>query len=193
MVNQSQAEAAIARYLRSLYFTRAVVQYIWAAAVLLFLPIMPGVTIALLVFYPLFDAACSLYELKRDQRAAAGAKATQTINAAVGGITAVAILLSAGQAPSTAIFAFGAWALAAGVMQIAVGFVRWKHLRGQLAMTLSGLQSAIAGAVLIIHSFSNKAEVKDLGIYAIGGATYFLITALLLLRRRGSGTQIAAA
>ncbi|WP_010188069.1 DUF308 domain-containing protein [Sphingomonas sp. PAMC 26605] len=184
MTDPALLEKQIARNLRSLYFTRAFVQFVWAGLILLFVPLRPDLAIFLLVFYPLFDAACSLYDMNRNSQAANGAKPTQYINAAIGGVTAFALTILPGESPLPAIFVFGAWALAAGALQIAVGIARRKYLGGQWAMVLSGLQSALAGTVLIIHSFSNKAQVKDLGVYAIGGAVYFMIAGLLLLRRR---------
>jgi hypothetical protein len=50
-------------------------------------------------------------------------------------------------------------------------------------MILSGAQSSVAGVAFVLGGLSNKLHAKDLGGYAIFGAIYFCIAAVLLARR----------
>lgn len=171
-----------AHILRTLYFTRSAVQLSWAAA-LFTLAEHPSSTAVLLVLYPLWDVACTIYDLSTSQ-ADAKAIASQRVNAALGVITAIAIALTAWQTPAYAVVAFGAWALIAGILQLVAGVQRRKALGGQWAMILSGAQSTLAGGAFIAGGLSGKMHARDLGGYAIFGAVYFLIAGLLLLRRK---------
>ena len=171
-----------ARSLRSLYFTRTAFQVLWAASVLATAATHPQAAAILLILYPLWDVACTLYDI-RTSEPSAGAKTPQMINAALGIATSLAIALTIFTHPEYAIGAFGAWALGAGLLQLAVGLIRRKRLGGQWAMILSGLQSTAAGVAFGLGGLSGKVHVKDLGGYAIFGAAYFLIAGVLLTRK----------
>lgn len=164
--------------LRNLYLTRTLVQVLWAALVLKG-AFGPGVTAALLVLYPLWDVACTLFDL----RSATEGKSILQANAVLGVLTAIAIGVTNSSHPTYAIASFGVWALAAGLLQLAVGLARRKQLGGQWAMILSGAQSTAAGAFFTLGGLQGKLHAKDLGGYAVFGAIYFLITALLLQRK----------
>ncbi|SDF99808.1 hypothetical protein [Terriglobus roseus] len=164
--------------LRNLYFARTFVQIVWAVLVIKG-AFCPGVTAALLVLYPLWDVACTLFDL---QSASEGRMILQA-NVALGVLTAISIGVTNGSHPTYAIASFGVWALAAGLLQLAVGLARRKQLGGQWAMILSGAQSTAAGVAFTLGGLSGKLHAKDLGGYAVFGAVYFLITALLLQRK----------
>lgn len=161
--------------LRNLYLTRTVVQVLWAALVMKG-NFSAGTTAALLVLYPLWDVACTLFDLS----SATEGKAILQANAVFGVLTAIAIGATNTSHPTYAIASFGVWALTAGLLQLAVGIARRKAMGGQWAMILSGAQSTAAGAFFILGGLSGKLHPKDLGGYAVFGAVYFLITALLL-------------
>jgi hypothetical protein len=171
-----------AQSLRNLYFTRTAVQLAWAGLVLA-AATPPPLTIALLVAYPLWDVACTLYDLKHTSEA----RASQVANAILGGLTALAIALTAPTHLAYAIAAFGAWALIAGLLQLAAGLQRRKQLGGQWAMILSGAQSTLAGVAFVLGGLSGKLHPKDLGGYAIFGGVYFLIASILLHRKLLAG------
>src|ERR1700761_6712095 len=119
-----------AHALRNLYFTRTAVQLIWAGTVLATAASNPALAAILLVLYPLWDVACTLYELK----SASSAGTTQYLNAALGTITAIGIGVTAFSQPKYAVAIFGGWALATGLLQLAVGISRRKQFGGQWAM-----------------------------------------------------------
>jgi hypothetical protein len=181
------------RSLRNLYFARTVVQAIWAVTVIGFGVKNPAVGAILLVLYPLWDVACTVYDLRAsagsDSDAGSGASAgmasatTQYVNAAAGVLTAIAIGLTAYAHPQYAVAAFGGWALVAGLLQLVVGVVRRQSLGGQWAMILSGAQSTLAGVAFALGGLADKIHVKDLAGYAVFGAIYFLIGGILLSRK----------
>lgn len=176
-----------ARSLRGLYFTRTVVQLIWAGTVIGVAATNPTAAAALLVLYPLWDVACTLYDVKRS--AGSGSAPVQYANVAAGLLTAIGIGATAFKQPSYAVAIFGVWALVAGLLQLAVGVVRRRKLGGQWAMILSGLQSAGAGVAFILGGLGGKLHIKDLGGYAVFGGVYFLIAGVLLSRKIASMRQ----
>ena len=168
------------RSLRNLYFVRTFVQLAWAALVFGSLN-HPAWTAVLLVAYPLWDVACTLYDIKTSG-ATAGSR-TRLANLVFGLVTALAIALTVSTRPSYAIAAFGVWALVAGALQLVSGLKRRRQLGGQWAMILSGAQSCLAGVAFVLGGLNSKLHAKDLGGYAIFGAIYFCIAGVLLARK----------
>lgn len=175
-----------ARSLRNLYFIRTAFQAIWATAVLSTALTHPPVASILLIAYPLWDVACTLYDLN-NSRPDGSARTSQVINAILGSGTALGIALTVFRTPAYSIAIFGAWALGAGLLQLVAGLIRRKQLGGQWAMILSGLQSSAAGIAFVLGGLSGKFHAKDMGGYAIFGAVYFLIGGILLSRKLSQG------
>lgn len=170
-----------ARSLRNLYFTRTIVQIIWAVTVIATAVQNPPLGATLLILYPLWDVACTLYDLKTS--AGSDSAKTQYVNAAIGTATAIGIALTGYSHVQYAVAIFGGWALVAGLLQLAVGILRRQRLGGQWAMILSGVQSTAAGVAFALGGLSGKVHIKDLGGYAVFGAIYFLIAGILLSRK----------
>ena len=196
MTNTMLDELTSTHRLRNLYYTRTIVQLIWAATVLTTAVSNPPVAAGLLVLYPLWDVACTAYDLKAFPASEANPATARYINIVMGTIAAVAIGATAFTAPERAVLAFGVWAFAAGMAQFAVGLSRRKALGGgQWAMILSGLQSAAAGIAFILGGLHETQHIKDLGGYAVFGGVYFLIAGILLHRKlsqlSGSSRAIA--
>jgi hypothetical protein len=177
------------RTLRNLYFIRTVFQLIWAAAVLSTALKQPRIAAILLIVYPLWDVACTLYDLKTSNPTGS-ARTSQVINALLGAAAALGIALTVFSQSAYSIAIFGAWALGAGLLQFVTGLIRRKQLGGQWAMILSGAQSTAAGVAFVLGGLSGKFHAKDMGGYAIFGAIYFLISGVLLSRKL---SQISAA
>jgi uncharacterized membrane protein HdeD (DUF308 family) len=169
------------RNLRNLYFVRTIVQLIWAVAVLATAAEKPTLAATLLILYPLWDVACTLYDLKTST--GSNSARTQYANAAVGILTAAGIGFTGYSHPQYAVAIFGSWAFVAGLLQFVVGVLRKRQLGGQWAMILSGAQSLAAGVVFALGGLSGKFHIKDLGGYAVFGALYFLIAGILLSRK----------
>src|ERR1700744_5964939 len=170
-----------AHSLRNLYFPRTAVQLLWAGIVIATAASNPALAAGLLILYPLWDVACTVYDLRSSTRS--GLPTAQYVNLVMGFIAAIGIALTAFKSPQEAVVTFGAWAFAAGLAQLAVGISRRKRLGGQWAMILSGLQSAAAGVAFILGGLHDKTHIKDLGGYAIFGGVYFLIAGFLLHRK----------
>lgn len=170
-----------AHSLRNLYFTRTAVQLLWAGIVLATAARNPALAAGLLILYPLWDVACTVYDLRSSTQSSS--PIAQYLNLALGSLATIGIALTAFKSPQQAVVTFGAWAFAAGLAQLAVGISRRKQLGGQWAMMLSGLQSAAAGVAFILGGLHDKTHIKDLGGYAIFGGVYFLIAAFLMQRK----------
>jgi uncharacterized membrane protein HdeD (DUF308 family) len=171
-----------ARSLRNLYFTRTLFQLVWAAGVLSTAIAQPRLAAILLILYPLWDVACTLFDL-RTAGHASSARALLIVNAALGSSAALGIALTVFDRPMYSVAIFGLWALVAGLIQLVTGILRRKQLGGQWAMILSGAQSTAAGLAFLLGGLSGKFHIKDLGGYAVFGAVYFLIGGVLLSRR----------
>ena len=195
MSNAAPNEQLQAHSLRNLYFTRTAVQLLWAGIVVATAASSPALAAGLLILYPLWDVACTVYDLRSSTRSNSGPPTAQYVNAALGTLAAIGIALTAFKSPQQAVVTFGVWAFAAGVAQLAVGISRRKQLGGQWAMVLSGLQSAAAGVAFILGGLHDKTHIKDLGGYAIFGGVYFLIAGFLMHRKlsRVSGVSAAVA
>lgn len=170
------------RSLRKLYFTRAIFQVLWAGVVMATVATKPAIAAVLVILYPLWDVACTVYDLKTSALEGS-TRRSQIVNALLGSATAIGIALTAFEHPAYAIGVFGTWAFAAGLLQLTAGLIRRKQLGGQWAMILSGLQSMAAGAAFGLGGLQGKFHLKDLGGYAIFGAFYFLIGGILLSRK----------
>ncbi|MGI4756200.1 MAG: DUF308 domain-containing protein [Janthinobacterium lividum] len=181
MTTTAPIEQLQAHALRNLYFTRTVVQSLWAGIVIATAGSNPALAASLLILYPLWDVACTVYDLRSSTRQ--GPPAAQYVNVVLGTLAAIGIAFTAFKSPQQAVVTFGIWAFAAGLAQLAVGISRRKQMGGQWAMILSGVQSAAAGIAFILGGLHNKTHIKDLGRYAIFGGVYFLIAGFLMHRK----------
>ncbi len=180
------------RPLRNLYFVRTAFQVVWAASVILTAVHQPQVAAVLFLVYPLWDVACTVYDLNTSSRFGS-ARTAQTINALLGVAAAIGIGLTVFHQPMYAVAVFGAWAFGAGLLQLVLGLLRRKQLGGgQWAMILSGAQSMLAGVAFFLGGLYDKRYVKDVGGYAIFGAFYFLIGGILLSRKLSRLPAVAA-
>jgi hypothetical protein len=179
--------------LRNLYITRTVVQLLWAGLVLVNAVSHPELAAGLLILYPLWDVACTVYDVRASTRSLSGPPTAQYVNVALGILAAIGIAATVFKSPQQAVVAFGAWASAAGLAQLAVGLSRRKQMGGQWAMILSGLQSTAAGAAFILGGLHGKTHIKDLGGYAIFGGVYFLVAGFLLQRKLSRTLKVGAA
>jgi hypothetical protein len=181
------------RSLRNLSLVRTAFQVIWAAIVLSSARTQPQLAAVLFVLYPLWDVACTIYDLNTSSQSG-NTRTTQTLNAFLGVAAAIGIGLTVSRQPMYAVAVFGAWALAAGALQLIAGVIRRKQeFGGQWAMILSGAQSTLAGVAYFIGGLLDKRHIRDVGGYSIFGAVYFFITGILLTRKLSRETTSAVA
>jgi hypothetical protein len=180
------------RSLRNLSLVRTAFQVIWAAVVLSSARTQPAVAAILFVLYPLWDVACTVYDLNTSSQSG-NTRISQRINAWMGVAAATGMGLTVFRQPAYAVAVFGAWALAAGVLQLIAGLIRRKQeVGGQWAMILSGAQSTLAGVAYFVGGLLNKRHIRDVAGYAIFGAVYFLIAGILLTRKLSRLSQEAS-
>jgi uncharacterized membrane protein HdeD (DUF308 family) len=191
MSNTNPSPLQRAAWLRKLYFIRAAFSFAWVALAFTVAKGSPALASGLLVVYPAWDALANLL----DARMSGGARAnpTQVLNAWMSGLVTVAVIVSLALQMQVILVIFGAWAIVAGLLQLATAIRRRKVDRGQWVMMLSGAQSALAGAFFIAQQGSAAPVVQTFAGYAAVGAVYFLISGLvILLRRAKSGLGGAA-
>lgn len=176
------------RWLRSYYLARAVVSLVWVAAVVTIAPRSVLVAGALLLIYPAWDALANAIDAR--QNGGLRANPTQTFNTAVSSLTTVAVAVGLAVSMNAVFGVFGVWATLSGLLQLATGVSRWKHVGAQWAMILSGAQSAVVGAMFLGEAAGPASpSAADIATYATFGAFYFLVSAIWLTvstaRRRG--------
>jgi uncharacterized membrane protein HdeD (DUF308 family) len=178
-IDANFARAAEAGWLKTYYLCRAAFSAIWVAAALTLGQQNFGLGAALLVLYPLWDAAANYADAARNGGLAGNR--TQAINLFVSLATALAVLVALQMGLSAVLAIFGAWAVLSGLLQLATAVRRWQS-GAQWAMILSGGQSALAGAFFVIQAQQPVPVVIPLiAGYAGFGAIYFLVSALWLI------------
>ena len=178
-------------WLKAYYFARAAVSIVWVAATFTVGNTVPVIGNGLLVAYPAWDAIANIADVQSN----GGWKknSTQVLNAAVSGVTTVAVAIALGVSMNAVLGVYGVWAALSGLFQLATGVRRWKIYGAQWAMILSGAQSALAGAFFLKQaSLAGAPGISDIAPYAAFGAFYFLVSALWLAvsdaRRRRAQT-----
>ena len=94
------------RSLRNLYFVRTAFQVVWAAAVISTATHQPHLAAVLFLLYPLWDVACTIYDLNTFSKTGSS-RTSQIINAALGVLAAIGIGLTVFQSPIYAVAIFG--------------------------------------------------------------------------------------
>ena len=176
----SDDATALKRY----YFLRAGVSVAWILAAIAVGKSHPLGAGVLLVAYPAWDALANAI----DARSNGGftANPPQTFNLVVSLVVACAVLFALQAAPSRVLTVFGVWAGFAGLLQLITGVRRWRVVGAQWPMVLSGAQSILAGAFMIVRSIGGAGHTPaavDIAPYAAFGALYFLIAGVALALR----------
>lgn len=176
----SPTASPLAPSLRKLYFVRFGFAVVWAGLVFAFGSGLTPFTATLLVLYPLFDVAAAIYDARTSR--AAGSIRLLYVNMALSLAAAVGLGIAATSDTPAVLTVWGAWALTAGAIQLAVGVSR-RALGGQWALIISGGLSVLVGVAFIAMATAAPASVTSLGGYATLGGIFFLISALRLRRR----------
>ncbi|MEV5217577.1 hypothetical protein AB0K78_25810 [Streptomyces albidoflavus] len=178
------AAASPAAALRKLYFLRFAFAAAWAALLLTTAGTLTTLTAVLLVAYPLFDVGCAVADL-RSARPEGRPVRGLYVNAALSTLTAVGLAVAATSGIPAVLRVWGAWAITAGLVQLAVGVAR-RGLGGQWAMIASGGISTLAGASFLAQAGGADASLSALAGYAFLGGVFFLASALRLGRTGGA-------
>ena len=162
------------RSLRNLYFVRTAFQVVWAAGHH-HRDEQPQVAAVLFLLYPLWDVACTVYDLNTF-RSRGSSRTSQIINAVLGVAAAIGIGLTVFQASN--LCGRNLWLM--GVRRRCPPTRRRPHspqrVGGRpMGMILSGAQSIPCRRSYFLGGLNEKRHIKDVGGYAVFGALYFLI------------------
>lgn len=159
--------------------TRAAAAALWAIVYLLALhgqrvltgsdiPVLAGL---LLATYPVIDAVASISEWRlRSDRAELRA------GIVIDGLAIIGLLIATlSLHTQSVLIAFGAWALASGLLQLIRAWRTDRSRRVQLPLIISGAVSAIAGISFAAIASQHVAHLPYLGGYAVLGALFFLV------------------
>lgn len=168
--------------LRKLYFFRFAFAIVWAILIFATGSDIGPVSATLLVLYPVFDVAAAVVDLRssRGSRPAIGLY----VNVALSSITAIGLAVALSSGIPDVLRAWGAWAVTAGLVQLAVAVNR-RRLGGQVPMILSGAISVLAGGGFVSMASGDDPTLEALAGYAALGGIFFLVSALRLDRRPG--------
>lgn len=169
--------ASRAATLRRLYGVRFGFAVIWAGALALTAADLGVVAGVLLVLYPLVDVAAAAVDVRTGPAPAR----TLVLNVVISSLAALGLILAANTSIRAVLMVWGAWAILAGLVQLAVA-LRRRVLGGQWAMVVSGGISALAGTSFLVSANQDDPSLIPLAGYAVLGGVFFLISALRLGR-----------
>jgi hypothetical protein len=180
------------QWLQTYYFLRAAVSIVWIALAVAAAKHAPPVAAILFVAYPAWDAFANYLDAQKN--GGLRSNPTQMLNFVASIIAAVGIGVALRVSMMATVMAFGAWAIFAGVFQLATAFRRWKSAGAQWVMILSGAQSVLAGLFFFKKaSAAVGLDVTTVAPYAAFGAFYFLVSAIWLTVKNARLRSVAAA
>lgn len=181
--------------LRNLYFSRAAFAAVWVA-----LASAAGSSggsrtsfglgaAALLLIYPMSDVVGTAYDLRsnRSERA----KLLQRLNVFVSLAAALMIGVTAARSVEGTMTVFAGWAIVVGSLQLLVGVRRLHVLGGQWPMIISGAGSVFGGTTFLGWTLSASAAMHTLIQYSVGGAVWYVLSALWLMRPTTPAERVA--
>ena len=118
--------------LRIYYTFRAAFSILWVALAFTIAAHAPAIAAALLLIYPDWDGLAN--DLDASRSGGLSKNRTQAINVVVSIITTIAVAIALGRGMNAFLAVFGAWALLAGVPQLATVVHRWKRYGAQWVM-----------------------------------------------------------
>ena len=186
----STALAPSSQSLRSFYVLRGVVAFAWVASAAVAGVRNPVAGALFLAVYAAWDAIANVIDGQRSGGLARNQG--QLVNVLISSAAALGMAAGVVAGLRLSVSVFGAWALVAGLLQLAVGLRRRGAAKGQVFMILSGAQSALAGGFFLKLGLSGAAGLSQLIPYAAFGGVYFLLAALAL-SLNGKRTAAAAA
>jgi uncharacterized membrane protein HdeD (DUF308 family) len=162
-----------------LYLVRFGFAIVWAALMIVIGRQFGPIAAVLVVLYPLFDVAAAVVDTR-----ASGSTSSRWgphLNIAISLIAAIGLGIAAASGVPAVLRVWGAWAILAGSIQLAVGISR-RSLGGQWPMMLSGGISVVAGTGFILMAGAPSASLINVAGYAALGGVFFLVSALRLRR-----------
>jgi uncharacterized membrane protein HdeD (DUF308 family) len=165
--------------LRRLYFVRFAFALVWAIVMIPLAKHLNPLTATLLVIYPLFDVVAAIIDARTSR--ASGSPVLLYVNIVVSLLAAAGLAFAGASGVPAVLRVWGAWAVVAGLVQLAVAIPR-RRLGGQWPMIISGGLSVLAGGSFIAGASADNPALTNAVGYAIPGAIFFLIAAIRLGR-----------
>ena len=172
-VSTATTSVSIAPSLRGLYLVRFVFALLWAGLLFTTASSVGPVSVTLLVLYPVFDVTAAVIDARSSRNRGL------YVNMVISLVAAAGLAVAATAGIPAILRVWGAWAIAAGVVQLVVGVSR-RALGGQWPMILSGAISTVAGTTFILQAAQDGAGLSTLAGYAAVGGIFFLVSALRL-------------
>jgi uncharacterized membrane protein HdeD (DUF308 family) len=165
--------------LRRLYFVRFGFAIVWALVMFTTAKHLGPLAMTLLVLYPLFDVAAAVIDARASR--ATRSPILLYVNVVVSLLATVGLAFADASGIPAVLRVWGAWAVAAGLVQLIVAVTR-RNMGGQWPMIISGGISVLAGAWFIAGASADNPALTNAIGYAIPGAIFFLISAIRLGR-----------
>lgn len=179
-MTDSPKAAQLASTLRRLYLARFGFAVGWALLLALVSPLSSVVLTALLVLYPLVDAASVLIEL-RASGAGASTRASAKANIVLSVAASLALGIASTVSPAAVLATWGVWAVLSGGAQL-VTALRRRRLGGQWPVMISGGLSFVVGFAFLAQGIGGATTVTSIAGYATLGGIFFVISAIRLAR-----------
>jgi uncharacterized membrane protein HdeD (DUF308 family) len=174
--------------LTRIYFVRGVIAIAWSGV---FAALSGGglsaAVVALLVLYPVIDAAATLLDLR--SMTADTTRSLQVFNTSLSALAAIGLGFGTVGGTGVVLFVFGLWAIISGVAQVVVAVRRRAELGIQWASLLAGTLSVIAGTTYLPLALGPAPVLSMLVLYTGVGGVWFILQAITLVvrdRRRGT-------
>jgi uncharacterized membrane protein HdeD (DUF308 family) len=165
--------------LRRLYFVRFGFAIVWALVMFTTAKHLGPLAMTLLVLYPLFDVAAAVIDARASR--ATRSPTLLYVNVVVSLLATLGLAFADASGIPAVLRVWGAWAVAAGLVQLIVAVTR-RNMGGQWPMIISGGISVLAGASFIVTAAADNPTLTNVIGYAILGAIFFLISAIRLGR-----------
>jgi uncharacterized membrane protein HdeD (DUF308 family) len=165
--------------LRRLYFVRFAFALVWAIVAIPLAKQLHPLTATLFVIYPLFDVGAAVYDARVSR--STGSPILLYVNVVISTLAAAGLAVAGTSGIPAVLRVWGAWAVAAGVVQLIVAVTR-RRMGGQWPMMISGGISVLAGSTFIATASADNPALGNAAGYAIPGAIFFLIAAIRLGR-----------
>lgn len=164
--------------LQRLYFIRFGFAILWALALFATAATRGPLLTALLVIYPIVDAAAVLWQLRAERRGSSP-RPVEWGNVALSIIAAIALGIASAGPVGSVLAVWGVWALLSGITQLVTALLR-RRTGGQIPLVISGAISVLAGTSFAVTGLQGATSATGIGGYAILGGVFFLIAAIRL-------------
>jgi uncharacterized membrane protein HdeD (DUF308 family) len=165
--------------LQRLYAVRFAFAVVWAGLLVISASTLNPLSVGLLLLYPVFDVAAAIADYRSP--GLLPPRGALMLNIVLSTLTTIGLAVAATSGIPSVLRVWGAWAIAAGLVQLVVAVQR-RRLGGQWPLILSGAISTLAGAGFVLTADGTDPPLTNLAGYAVLGGVFFLVSAIRLRR-----------